>query len=474
MTSPSNNPTPSSDQSSVDPERRRFVQLLGMGGVVLAAGPDGIRRLSDAERLTASFAEPWSPVAYVTLHDDGMVSIICHRSEMGPGDSHHHAHDHRRRNGSGLGEVSCGTGRWQRQEVRVAKHRWVHEYSRLSAAISRSRRYHARAAGRRGGKAVECEQRRGEGAAAHGGACGQRSVHGIRCTRIDGAHTADAGQGSRAHQVDRRERRWQGKKMPSVDLVPMTTGTAQYGADVILPGMKTAVIVRPPVWGGTVVSVDDSAALKVPGVERVIRIPEPSIPAGFKPLGGVAVVAKNTWAAIKGRDAPQDHVGRRSECDVRFSRLQEVAAGECPLTWQGGSHGGQRRDRTGTRVAPDLQRVLAPHLSHAQMEPVVSIARMQTSRRGVGAHAVARRTRAVRWPSTSRWISKRSRCVSAAGRCIRSEVQTRFPLRECLSRARGVGAPVRVQWTREDDMHFDSSTASRRIDWKRVWTPAAR
>src|SRR5690606_33454858 len=62
------------------------------------------------------------------------------------------------------------------------------------------------------------------------------------------------------------ERRWQGRKMTSIDLVPVTTGRATYGADVTLPGMKTAVIARPPVWGGKVASVDDSAALKVAGV----------------------------------------------------------------------------------------------------------------------------------------------------------------------------------------------------------------
>ena len=77
-----------SDQTSnspTDPTRRQFVQLLGIGGIVIAAGPGGVRRLDDAERLLATWAEPWSPVAYVTMQDDGIVSIICHRSEMGQG-----------------------------------------------------------------------------------------------------------------------------------------------------------------------------------------------------------------------------------------------------------------------------------------------------------------------------------------------------------------------------------------------------
>ncbi len=50
-------------------------------------------------------------------------------------------------------------------------------------------------------------------------------------------------------------------------------------------------------------SLDDSAALQVPGVERIVRLDPPAIPAEFQPLGGVAVIARNTWAAIKGREA---------------------------------------------------------------------------------------------------------------------------------------------------------------------------
>ena len=68
-----------------DPQRRRFVQLLGVSGLVIAVGPAGIRRLNAAERLATTLAEPWSPVAYVTVRDDGTVTIICHRSEMGQG-----------------------------------------------------------------------------------------------------------------------------------------------------------------------------------------------------------------------------------------------------------------------------------------------------------------------------------------------------------------------------------------------------
>jgi isoquinoline 1-oxidoreductase beta subunit len=88
-----------------------------------------------------------------------------------------------------------------------------------------------------------------------------------------------------------------------VDLFDITTGRTHYGIDTRLPGMKYAVIARPPVVGGKLVSFDPSGALKVPGVEKVMEVKGWPWPSKFQPLGGVAVIARNTGAAIKGRDA---------------------------------------------------------------------------------------------------------------------------------------------------------------------------
>ena len=100
----------------------------------------------------------------------------------------------------------------------------------------------------------------------------------------------------------RDEFRYIGKGLPIVDMHDMTHGSAMYGADIRLPGMKFAAIARPPVVFGKVKSYDASAALAVAGVEQVVEIPAAEPPAMFKALGGVAVIASNSWAALKGRD----------------------------------------------------------------------------------------------------------------------------------------------------------------------------
>jgi len=103
---------------------------------------------------------------------------------------------------------------------------------------------------------------------------------------------------------DEKEFRYIGRGAVQIfDLHDITTGHAVYAADVSVPGMKYAVVARPPVVGGTLKSVDDSAARAIPGVEAVVQIPGAPLGSKFKPLGGVAVIASNTWAAIRGRDA---------------------------------------------------------------------------------------------------------------------------------------------------------------------------
>ena len=119
-------------------------------------------------------------------------------------------------------------------------------------------------------------------------------------------------------------------KVTIVDLFDITTGKATYGQDVMLPGMKFAVIARPPVVQGKVASYDASATMKVPGVVKVVTIDGTPPPAAFAPLGGVAVIANNTWAALKGREALKIVWDDGPNAIVRFRLLQGDARGQRP------------------------------------------------------------------------------------------------------------------------------------------------
>src|ERR1700731_2669765 len=99
----------------------------------------------------------------------------------------------------------------------------------------------------------------------------------------------------------RSQWRYIGKGHPSYDLTALCTGKAVYGMDARMDGMVYAAVMHPPVVGGKVKSYDDKEALKKKGVRQVVPIEPFKPPAAFQPLGGLAVIADNTWAAFQGR-----------------------------------------------------------------------------------------------------------------------------------------------------------------------------
>ena len=84
-------------------------------------------------------------------------------------------------------------------------------------------------------------------------------------------------------------------------------GDVRHGCTV--DGMVYASVERPPVLGGKVKSFDDKDALKVAGVPQTVPIDPFQPPPAFQPLGGIAVIADNTWAAFQGTQEAEDRVG---------------------------------------------------------------------------------------------------------------------------------------------------------------------
>jgi isoquinoline 1-oxidoreductase beta subunit len=238
-----------------------------------------------------------------------------------------------------------------------------------------------------------------------------------------------------------------------VDLNDITTGKAMYGQDVRLPGMLYASIERTPVVGGKIASLDDSAAMKVPGVVKVVKIAGTPAPAAFAPLEGVAVIAKNTWAAMKGREALKitwddgpngtfDSVSYKAmlEENVRKPGRLERAEGDADAAL-----------KSAAKVV--TAEYYSPHLAHATMEPPAATARIAdgkleiwTSTQSPGG---ARDDIAKRMGYDQKNVVLHNQLLGGGfGRKSKWDFAIEAAL---LSKAMD-GAPVKVVWTREDDI----------------------
>jgi isoquinoline 1-oxidoreductase subunit beta len=452
---PADKPTPLDATREIndrpeDPQRRTLIQLLGLGGLVIAFGAGGVRRLDAAELAAGAAADPWSPHVYLRIAEDGIVTIVCHRSEMGQGirttmpmiiADEMEADWARCRVEQAVGDPKYGS---QNTDGSTSIRDFLQKY-RAAGATTRTL-LEAAAAKEWNVDAADVFARQHE--VVHRPTGRTKSFGALLATARTVAMPAPE-----SVRIKRpAERRWQGKWMPSIDLVPMTTGTAVYGADLTLPGMKFAAIARPPVWGGKALAVDDTEARKVPGVERIVRVPETPIPGAFLPLGGVAVIAKNTWAAFRGRDALKItwDAGPNGSHDSKTYRAALEASIRAP-----GKPGRTHGDVAATLAAAQ-RKVSAeyhvPYLAHAPMEPLAAIARVQDGKVEAWAPTQspndARNTIADYLKVDKAHVTVH---VTLLGGAFGRKSKPDF-ICEAAYLARETGAPVRVQWTREDDL----------------------
>jgi isoquinoline 1-oxidoreductase beta subunit len=240
----------------------------------------------------------------------------------------------------------------------------------------------------------------------------------------------------------------------AIDGADIVNGRAVYGADVHFDGMLYATIARPTVYGGKVKSLDDSAALKVPGVLKVMQIESRPLPSEFQPLGGVAVVASNTWAAIKGREALKiewDDGPNASYDSIAYRQELEAAS---------------RKPGKVVRNTGDIEKALSgaassleasyylPHLAQAPMEPMVAIARYNN---GVcEAWAPSQAPQVTRERIAERLglpFDNVTFNVTLLGGGFGRKSKPDFVVEAAILAKEFPGKAVRVQWTREDDIH---------------------
>ena len=249
--------------------------------------------------------------------------------------------------------------------------------------------------------------------------------------------------------------RYIGKGKVSYDLEALVTGKAIYGMDARVDGMVYASVERPPVIGGKVKSFDDKEALKVAGVLQTVPIDPFQPPPAFQPLGGIAVIADNTWAAFQGRKklniAWDNGPNETYNSDAYKNELRETSHNPAKVGRNIGdadavfAKGGKIHEAD----------YYVPLLAHASMEPMVALAEFKDGKATLW--APTQNPQAVQdIVSKELGIAKEDVIchVTLLGGGFGRKSKPDY-CAEAAVLSKKVGRPVKVVWTREDDIKFD-------------------
>jgi isoquinoline 1-oxidoreductase beta subunit len=442
-------------------DRREFLTGLAAGGLLLVVSTTGCRRVQDDLRRLARRPDGpkagdalFTPAVYLRIADNGDVTVIVHRSEMGQGI----------RTSLAMAVADDLEADWSRVRVEQAPgdektyggqdtdgSHSIKDFlipMRQAGATGRAM-LEAAAAQQWGVPVTEVKAQHHQVLhASSGRALDYAALVAIAKTLpVPAKETLRLKPASEFHLI--------GKEIPMLDLMDMTTGRAHYGIDQRMDGMKFAVIARPPVYGGTVATVDSTAAEHVSGVERIVRLDHTPPPSGMLPAGGVAVIATSTWAAIQGRNALKitwnDGPNNSYESTAYRAQLEESVRGPGRI--------GRSQGHTTSALAHAARHLSAdyylPHLAHAPMDPDSALALVRDGRCEV-------------WAPTQNPQDARDQLAKLLGisaENVRVNVtllgggfgRKSFPdfILEAALLSRAIGAPVKVMWTREDDLQHD-------------------
>ncbi|TCZ64811.1 xanthine dehydrogenase family protein molybdopterin-binding subunit [Roseicella aquatilis] len=448
---------PCDDGGLVNVSRRGLVAGLGLGALVLAVGLPSRSGAQQAEAKFGADGMPngWrdDPKVFVGIAEDGTVTVTCHRQEMGQGVRTSVAMVVADELGADWSRVRVAQAdgdeaRYGNQDTDGSRS-LRHFFLPLRRAGAGGRMMLEQAAAARWGVPL-AEVRAGDHAVAH--LPSGRSLGYGELARAAADLPAPPREAIRLK--DASQFRYIGREgIGLVDNRDITTGRAVYGIDAQVDGMLHAVVARPPVYGGKVASLDESAALKVPGVVRVVRIDPPTLPSEFQPLGGVAVIARNTWAAMRGRDA------------LKIAWEDGPNAVYSSDTYRQGLEAAVRRPAKVVRNEGDVDRAMAgaakrvaaeyyiPHLAQTPMEPPAALVRIQGGRCEAWACTQApqvTRTRLAQklgLPEEAVTVH-----VTLLGGGFGRKSKPDYVIEAALCSRAMDGAPVKLTWTREDDL----------------------
>jgi isoquinoline 1-oxidoreductase subunit beta len=443
-------------------QRRDFLKgMLGAGAFVLSVRvmqerlfAESTAGAADATDAAAAMAKaPLQPSVYLAIDTDGTAYVIVHRTEMGSG------------NRTGLPRIVADEldADWARVRVVQAtgdekygdqdtdgSHSVRSFFDTLREAGATARLMLVRAAAAQWGvPASECST--DLHVVVHK-ASGRKLGYGELAAA---AAKLEVPKKEELKLKPRSEWRYIGKGATSYDLKDMCTGKAAYGQDTRMEGMLYASVARSPVFGGAVKSVDNKAALSVTGVKQTETIDAFKSPVGFQALGGVAVLADNTWAAMQGRKKLKIEWEKSPHSvwnsDAYKKELQETARKPGKVVREIGNVD-EAFAKGGKIVEAEYY---APLLAHAPMEPPAAL-------------AVYRDGKAEVWAPSQDPQGARNAIAEAVG--LKKEDVTvnvtllgggfgrkSFPdfAVEAAVLSKKTGKPVKVVWSREEDIKFD-------------------
>ena len=426
--------------------RRGFLEgVFSAGALIIGATPAALLA-GEADKAA------WHPSVYLGLQKDGTLIIVAHRSEMGTGIR------------SVLPVIVADEIEADWSKVKIEQAIGDEKYGSQNTDGSCSIRDFAEAmhiAGASARMVLEQAAAKQWGvpvaqvkAANHFivGPGGKKAGYG---ELVEAAAKIPLPKPASVKRKDPAAYRFIGKDLPTIDRDDIVVGKGTFGYDASMPGMVYATIDRPPVMGATLKSFDDAEAKKVPGVSQTVKLDGLTQPYLFQALGGVAVIADNTWSALEGR-----------------KKLKTV--------WDSGAHAAYdsetykttlldaaRKPQKVVRKAGDVDAVFAkggkmleasyyvPLLAHAAMEPPAAVASWENGK--VITHAATQNPQAVQEAvAAAMGIPKKNVIchVTLLGGGFGRKSKPDYVV-EAAKLSKAVGKPVKIVWNREDDLRFD-------------------
>jgi len=419
-------------------ERKDFLRIVALGGVGLSLGLE----FAPATAAAAPAAD-FSPLVWVKMHPSGSTTIVVNASEMGQG-------------------VATSLPMMLADELDIPMSSVSFEFSPTSVPYYNLVMKGIETDGSRTTPTMGPAMRKA-GATARAmivaAAAKTWNVDPATCVTSNGIVTGPTGQ--RAPYTDFfavaatlpvptdpvlktfDQFKIMGRRHARLDAGAKSTGRATYGMDVVVPGMKYAAVAKGRQIGATVASYDATAALKVPGVRKVVQVPQ-----------GVAVVADNTWAAFQGRKALTITWNDGPNAKVSTAQIYATAH---QLATTPGLVQRQQGDVDAALAAgkPIVATYESPYLAHATMEPL-------------NATADVRADHVTIWTGTQNQTLAQKLASNITGIPIANiDLHTVFLgggfgrrgnpdfVVDAVAVSKATGMPIKVVWAREDDITND-------------------